>query len=244
MGMNIEKLIDEITDQVYARIQADTAFAVSGDAACLENLASQADLMIADPADGEIRILQLCGDAAELGFGAVCVNSSYTGTAAGALKGTGVKVCTLAGYPSGAASLTAKAAETLEAVRSGAEEIELVVNPGAVRSHDWRAVRDEISAAVRVASGRAKVKAVIGTADLTPEELVKAAVAAEVAGSAMVVIQAEPEGCEAAAGALALVKQAVGPETGIKICGITDVRSAAQLLSAGACRIGICKKEK
>ena len=242
MGMNIEKLIDEITDQVYARLQADTAFAVSGDAACLQDLAPQADFLI-DGAD-EAQVRKICADAAEICACAVCVNSSCTGTAAEALKGTGVKVCTLVGHPSGAASLAVKASEALEAVRSGAGEIELIVNSGSVAAGDWRAVRDEIGAVVKVASGRAVVKVVVGTPSQSAEKLVKTAVTAEIAGACMVVIRADSDGCEAAEEALALVRQAVGPETSVKVCGISDVRLAAKLLSAGACRIGICKKEK
>ena len=242
--MNIEKLIDEITDQVYGRLQSDTAFAVPETGTTLRDLAPQTDLMITDPTVCEQQVRKICGEAETLGVHAVCVNSCYTETAVRAMRGTGVKVCTLVGFPTGASSATAKAAEALEAVRSGASEIEAVVNFGAVRSGDWRGLRDEIAGIVKVAGDRATVKVIIGTRILSEEEIVKTAVTAKIAGAGMIVTSAGTSGPAPTAELVELVRQAVGPETGIKVSGITDVRTAAALLSAGACRVGICEKEK
>ncbi len=244
MAMNIDKLIDEITDQVYGRLYSDTAFAVRDHRVELKDIAPQTDLMITDPTACAEQVRKVCTDAAELGVSAVCVASCHTAAAAEALNGSGVKVCTLVGFPTGQASATAKAAEALEAVREGASEIEMVVNFGAVKSGDWKAVRDEIAMVVRVAEGRAAVKVIIGTRLLTEEEIVKASVTAKIAGACMIVNSSGPTGPAPSAELVGLVRQAVGPETGIKVSGITDVPTAAEMLAAGACRVGICKKEK
>ena len=120
---------------------------------------------------GEKKIANLCSEARSFGFYAVCINGAYTRYAKELLAGSGVLVCTVAGFPLGAGTSAAKAYEAGDAVRNGAAEVDMVINVGALRDKRCDLVRDDIRAVVE-ASRPALVKVILETGYLTDEEIV------------------------------------------------------------------------
>ena len=118
-------------------------------------------------------IIKLCEEAAAHKFAAVCVPPCYVGLAANQLRGTGVNVATVIGFPLGSSTTAVKVAETKDAVENKADEIDMVINVGAIKSGMWDAVTADIRAVVE-AAGDAKVKVIIETSQLTDEEKVRA----------------------------------------------------------------------
>ena len=132
--------------------------------------AKMIDHTLLKPEASETQIKKLCEEAREYGFHSVCVNSCYVSYCTGLLKDSDVKVCTVIGFPLGAASTAGKAAEAAAAVKDGAEELDMVINVGMIKSGDWDYVRRDIEAVVRAAGKAAIVKVILETCLLTDEE--------------------------------------------------------------------------
>ena len=115
-------------------------------------------------------ITDLCAEARMYSFASVCVNPTWVKTAAAALEGSPVKVCTVIGFPLGASTSEVKAFETENAIQNGAEEIDMVINIGALRDGDDETVKQDIAAVVQAAEGKAIVKVIIETSLLTDTE--------------------------------------------------------------------------
>ena len=115
-------------------------------------------------------ITDLCAEARMYSFASVCVNPTWVKTAAAALEGSPVKVCTVIGFPLGASTSEVKAFETENAIQNGAEEIDMVINIGALRGGDDETVKHDIAAVVQAAEGKAIVKVIIETSLLTDTE--------------------------------------------------------------------------
>ncbi len=183
-------------------------------------------------------IVQLCKEALEYDFYSVCINPSYVQTAVNELKGSVVKVCTVIGFPLGAASTAAKAFETAEAVGAGAEEVDMVINIGFLKSGDNRYVFDDISAVVRAAKGNL-VKVIIETGLLSIEEKVLTCRLIKEAGAGFVKTSTGFGPGGATIADVQLMREAVGPELGIKASGgIRTAQAAGKMIEAGATRIG------
>ena len=120
------------------------------------------------------KIEKLCEEAKEYGFASVCVNPAWVPLAAELLKGSEVKVCTVIGFPLGATTPEVKRFETENAIQNGAQEVDMVINIGALKSGDDELVKKDIQAVVEAAKGKALVKVIIETCLLTEEEKVKA----------------------------------------------------------------------
>ncbi|MEA4965591.1 MAG: deoxyribose-phosphate aldolase [Oscillospiraceae bacterium] len=193
-------------------------------------------LLKPDATAGEIR--QLCREAKEYGFASVCVNPCRAALAAGALAGSQVGTCCVVGFPLGAATTETKAAEAAEAVRSGAQEIDMVMNLGAAKDGDWTLVEADI-AAVKRACGPALLKVILETCLLTDGEKIRACLAAKAAGADFVKTSTGFSRGGAVAADVALMRKTVGPEMGVKAAGgIHTRREAEVMLEAGATRIG------
>jgi len=182
---------------------------------------------------------KLCAEAAEHHFAAVCVNPTWVGACVERLAGSGVAVATVVGFPLGATTSRAKAAEAREAVATGAGEIDMVVALGRLKSGDWGYVEDDIRAVVE-ASRPSIVKVIIESATLTPEEVVQASAIAKEAGARFVKTST---GFHAAGGAttdaVRLMRLAVGDDLGVKASGgVRDCATALAMVAAGANRIG------
>lgn len=183
-------------------------------------------------------VKKICDEAKEYGFMSVCVNSYYTSYAAQLLKGTDVKVCTVVGFPLGQMSSRAKAAEASFAVEDGAEEIDMVINIGALKDRLYDVVLSDIRE-VRKACGSALLKVIIETCLLDDEEKVKACELAKEAGADFVKTSTGFSTAGAKAEDVALMRRTVGEAMGVKASGgIRDKETAREMVKAGANRLG------
>ena len=192
-------------------------------------------------------VTKICEEAKEYGFMSVCVNSFYTEFAAKLLKDSDVKVCTVVGFPLGQMSTKAKAAETELAVADGADEIDMVINVGALKDKDYDIVLNDIKE-VKKACGQALLKVIIETCLLTDEEKVKACELAKEATADFVKTSTGFSTHGATPEDVALMRKTVGDGMGVKASGgIRDKETAEEMVKAGANRLGtsatiaICK---
>ncbi len=192
-------------------------------------------------------VKRVCDEAKEYGFMSVCVNGYYTAYVAGMLAGTGVKTCTVIGFPLGQMSTRAKAAEAAIALEDGAEEIDMVINVGALKDRLYDVVLADILA-VKKACGPACLKVIIETCLLTDGEKVKACQLAKEAGADFVKTSTGFSTGGATAADVALMRETVGEGMGVKASGgIRDKETALAMMQAGADRLGcsasveICK---
>ena len=181
---------------------------------------------------------KLCAEAAQYKFASVCVNPANVAFCVRALRGAGVAVCTVVGFPLGATTGAAKAFEAREAVRSGASEIDMVINIGALKSGDYATVLDDIGKVV-AASKPAIVKVILETGELNREEKVIACALSKVAGAHFVKTSTGFGPGGATAEDVALMKAVVGEELEVKASGgVRDAASVDAMIAAGATRIG------
>ena len=198
------------------------------------------DHTLLKPDASQDQIAQLCYEARANHFASVCVNPTHVRLCAQLLKDSDVKVCTVVGFPLGATPATVKAYETQQAIRDGATEIDMVINIGAVKSRDYRAVNEDIAAVTRAAhAGNALVKVIIETALLTDEEKVIACQLAKAAGADFVKTSTGFGPGGATVADIALMRRVVGAEMGVKASGgVRDYADAQAMINAGATRIG------
>ena len=185
------------------------------------------------------RIAELCDEARRFGFYAVCVNGGHTRRAAELLAGSGVFVCTVAGFPLGAGTSPAKAFEAADAVRNGAAEVDMVINVGALLDGRFDFVRDDIRAVVEAARP-ALIKVILETCYLTDEEIVSGCRLSVEAGAGFVKTSTGfgPRG--ALAEQVELMRRTVGPAVGVKAAGgIRTLDDARRMIRAGASRLGM-----
>ncbi len=181
---------------------------------------------------------KLCDEAKNFCFASVCVNPSYVALAAQLLRGSGVKVCTVVGFPLGSTTPTVKAIEARDAIANGADEIDMVINIGALKSGNDVVVYDDIKA-VRDATRGKVLKVILETSLLSNEEKVRACVAAKKAGADFVKTSTGFGGGGATVEDIKLMRETVGPLMGVKASGgIRDAKIAADMLAAGATRLG------
>ena len=204
-----------------------------------KNVAGMIDHTLLKADATEAQIAKLCQEAKEHGFASVCVNPGYVPEAAEALKGTDVRVCTVIGFPLGATSSEAKAAETADAIAKGAAEVDMVVNVGRIKSGNWDYVRSDIAAVVNAARGRALTKVIIETCLLTDDEKRKVCEIAKEAGADFVKTSTGFSTGGATVSDITLMRKTVGPDMGVKASGgIHNTQEAIALIEAGASRIG------
>lgn len=185
-------------------------------------------------------VLKVCAEAKKFGFASVCVNGYWVPLVAAELAGTAVKVCTVVGFPLGAVPTEIKRAETEAAVRCGAQEIDMVINVGALKSGDHDAVKLDIRAVVEEAhQGGAIVKVILETALLNDNEKAMASTLAKLAGAEFVKTSTGFSTAGATAHDVALMRTIVGPEIGVKASGgIRTLDDLKTMAAAGATRIG------
>ncbi|MGD8818188.1 MAG: deoxyribose-phosphate aldolase [Acidobacteriota bacterium] len=198
------------------------------------------DHTVLKPQATEADIVRICREAIDYGFASVCVNPYYVMLVADMLRGSGVLTCTVVGFPLGANMPETKAAEATRAVRDGAQEIDMVINVGALKSarYDW--VRHDIEQVVAAAhAGGATVKVILETALLTDEEKIIACEIARDAGGEFVKTSTGFGPGGATTDDVALMRRVVGPAMGVKASGGIGTRQdAAAMIAAGATRIG------
>lgn len=181
---------------------------------------------------------KVCREAVEYGFMSVCVNSFYTSFVREQLKGSGVKVCTVVGFPLGQMSTRAKAAETEIAVEDGADEIDMVINVGALKDRDYETVREDIRQVKKACKG-ALLKVIIETCLLTQDEKRKACELSKEAGADFVKTSTGFSTGGATPEDVSLMRSVVGDSMGVKASGgIRDRQTAEKMREAGASRLG------
>ncbi len=205
----------------------------------MENINTMIDhtLLKADASREEIE--SLCKEAREHKFATVCVNPSRIEDCIKLLKDSGVKVATVVGFPLGATSKEVKAFESQEAINKGAEEIDMVINIGALKDGDFNLVKEDIEGVVAVARGKALVKVIIETALLSKEEKIKACELTMAAGADYVKTSTGFSSGGASLEDVELMKSIVGDKVKIKASGgIRDYKTAKAMIEAGASRLG------
>jgi len=192
------------------------------------------------PEASQDQIAQLCFEARKHGFASVCVNPTHVRLCADLLKGSGVPVCTVIGFPLGATPTDVKVFEAQQAIRDGASELDMVINVGALKSRDYELVERDIASIARAChAGNAILKVIIEAALLTDEEKVVACQLAKVAGADFVKTSTGFGPGGATPEDVALMRRVVGPSIGVKAAGgIRTYADAQKMIAAGASRIG------
>jgi len=244
--VDMDRVIEQIEKRIRAELDLDALSELSGkkgprpEAAPADvPLAQMIDHTILKPDASRGQIEKLCQEAKEYQFCSVCVNPAYVKLAADLLAGSGVKVCTVIGFPLGAATPMVKALETRDAVANGAEEVDMVINIGALKSGDLPLVARDIAAVVEAAGERALTKVIIETCLLTDEEKITACLLAKYAGADFVKTSTGFSTGGATVEDIALMRRVVGPDMGVKASGgVRDRQAAMAMIQAGANRIG------
>ena len=213
---------------------------VLGETASARDWSGFIDHTLLKPEATEADIQRLCEEAAQYKFASVCVNPSWVRAASCHLRGTGVPVCTVIGFPLGANVADVKAYEARRAILDGAREVDMVLNVGALKSGDDCAAEADIRSVVEAAHEfGVLVKVIIETALLTDEEKVRACLAAKRAGADFVKTSTGFAKGGATVADVALMRQTVGAEMGVKASGgVKGIMDARAMLAAGATRIG------
>jgi deoxyribose-phosphate aldolase len=203
-------------------------------------IASLIDHTLLKPEATQDQIAQLCEEAKEYGFAAVCVNPTNVELAARLLKGSPVAVCIVVGFPLGATLSEVKAYEAQQAINHGAIEVDMVINIGALKSEDYELVERDIATVARTCHDNGAIcKVIIETALLTEEEKVTACQLAKKADADYVKTSTGFGPGGATVEDVALMRRVVGPSMGIKAAGgIRTLKTATEMIEAGATRIG------
>lgn len=204
-----------------------------------KELAKMIDHTLLKPEATYEQIVKLCKEALEYGFASVCINPCYVNAAYQLLKGSDVKVCTVVGFPLGAATSETKTFEAVQAVNRGASEIDMVINVGYLKSGNHDYVEEDIKTLVNKINGRALVKAIIETCLLNDEEKIIACKLAKKAGAHFVKTSTGFNMSGATSEDVALMYDAVSPNLKVKASGgIRTYEDAIKMINAGASRIG------
>lgn len=202
-------------------------------------LARMVDHTLLKPEATAADVAALCQEAGELGVYSVCLSPSFLPLATGLLA-PGILVCTVAGFPSGKHKPKVKSAEAALAVEQGADEVDMVIDVGAVRAGEWRFTAKEVKAVRRATEGRT-MKVILETAALSDDQVVRACIICKEAGADFVKTSTgfHPAG-GASAHAISLMSQTVGSTMGVKASGgIRTAAAALELIAAGATRLGL-----
>jgi len=257
--MDREKLIEAVTQEVLTaltmrydvcespeavrNVVANGADRVSfhGDAADVPiDLARYIDHTLLKPEANAEDIDELCAEAREYKFASVCINPTWVRRAANSLRGSGVVTCTVIGFPLGATTTAIKAMEARRALREGAREVDMVLNVGALKSGDYDQVREDIAQVAEAAhevGGLCKV--ILETALLTDEEKVVASALAKEAKADFVKTSTGFGSGGATVYDVALMRETVGPDMGVKASGgVRTLEDVEDMIAAGATRIG------
>jgi deoxyribose-phosphate aldolase len=231
----LKRVVEEITRQVLALLQEDQEASEKRG-----GLASLIDHTLLKPDATRDQIAQLCNEARQHGFASVCINPVNVKLGAKLLKGSGVPVCTVVGFPLGANSTDVKVFEAQKAILDGATEVDMVINVGALRSKDYELVKRDVGSVARAChASHAILKVIIEAALLTDEEKEIACQLTMAAGADFVKTSTGFGPGGATVEDVALMRRVVGPALGVKAAGgIRTYADAQKMIEAGASRIG------
>jgi len=250
-GLNIPDLVCPGCTQRCAQtcaVKTKHIVAAGADRISVSDKATRVDSKVAASIDHTILrpdatradVTKLCAEARQYHFASVCVNPYWVPLVAEQLKGSPVKVCTVVGFPLGATTTAIKVAETEGAIRVGAEEIDMVINVGALKSGDYDTVKLDIQSVVEASHrGGAIVKVIIETALLDDNQKAMACTFAKMAGADFVKTSTGFASSGATVHDVALMRMIVGPTMGVKASGgIRTLDDLQKMAAAGATRIG------
>ena len=184
-------------------------------------------------------VAKLIEEAKAYHFASVCVSPIWVSYVSEALRDTGIKTCTVIGFPQGATPSVVKAFETKQAVADGADEVDMVIAVGRLKDSDDAYVKADIEAVVQAAGGKALTKVIIETCLLTDEEKRRACLLAKEAGADFVKTSTGFAAGGATAADVRLMRECVGETMGVKAAGGIRSRADAEaMLAAGATRLG------
>lgn len=238
--MNIDQIVREVCSQLGEPGNAAPTGGQKGgyDA----SYAQYMDHTVLKPATTKATLKKFCDEAREYRFASVCVNPANIAYVAQQLKGSGVKACSVVGFPLGASTTFIKTAEAVEAIKNGAQEIDMVINIGALKDKDYEYVYADIKSVVDASHPAALVKVIIETSALTDEEKVVASELSKRAGADFVKTSTGFGEGGATVEDVRLMKQTVGDACKIKAStGIDNREVCDQMLAAGAVRMGTSK---
>jgi len=248
--MENKDLIDKITKEVLNRLnekmnqqesgkEGTSAKEVAKPAISAAELARYIDHTLLKPGSVKSQFEQVCNEAIKYNFYSVCVNSGWVEFVAKRLRGSGVKVCSVIGFPLGEMETRSKAFEARNAIENGANELDMVINIGALKSRNLKLVEEDIRAIKRACRSNTILKVIIETSLLTEEEKVLACEIAKKADADFVKTSTGFSTAGATVADIALMRRVVGPTMGVKASGgITDYNKAVALIQAGANRLG------
>ncbi len=250
--MDIEKIVREITCEVLKEVQAGGAAACPAAAQpapagskgpCYDpSYAQYMDHTVLKPDTVRSTVKRFCDEAREWKFASVCINPTHVKYVAAQLAGSGVKTCCVIGFPLGANTPFIKAVEAMEAVKNGADEVDMVINVGALKDKDYDLVFEDIKGVVDAAHPKAIVKVIIETCLLNDEEKVRACELARRAGADFVKTSTGFGSGGATVEDVRLMKRTVGDAMRVKAStGINDRKVCDAMLAAGAVRMGTSK---
>jgi deoxyribose-phosphate aldolase len=228
---------DRLREVIAAGAERLGLHAVGG---ATSGVAAMIDHTLLKPDATRTEIEVLCREAAEYTFASVCVNPTWVGTCARLLHGSGVKVCSVVGFPLGATTADTKHFETRRAIFDGAREIDMVINVGALKSGDVRLVERDIEAVTAPCREAGVVsKVIIEAALLSDEEKITACTLAKAAAADFVKTSTGFGPGGATAADVALMRRVVGADMGVKAAGgVRDLEGLKAMVAAGATRIG------
>lgn len=202
-------------------------------------LAKYIDHTLLKPEATENQIIKICEEAKEHNFASVCVNAYYASLVSKELKGTDIKTCVVVGFPLGATTKEVKAFEASQAIENGAEEVDMVINIGALKDKKYDVVKEDIKAVVEVAKGKALVKVILENCLLTKEEIVKACELSKEAEADFVKTSTGFSKSGANVKDIKLMRKTVGAHMGVKASGgVRTTEDTEAVIKAGASRIG------
>lgn len=205
----------------------------------MESIENYIDHTLLKPEATDLQIQKICFEARDHHFKAVCINPTWVKYASHILSKTDVNVCTVIGFPLGANTSEVKAYEAKQAVSEGADEVDMVVNIGAVKSEDYSLVYQDIKAVVDAVKGKAIVKVIIETSLLNDNEKSRTCEAAKRAGADFVKTSTGFSTGGATIEDVKLMRRTVGPDMGVKASGgVRSMEDAKAMIEAGATRIG------
>lgn len=211
----------------------------------MKNIEKYIDHTLLKPDATREMIENLCNEALEYGFYSVCINSYYVNLCKQLLANTDVKICSVVGFPLGAMNYEAKSFEAKCAVENGAEEIDMVINIGALKDKEYDAVLNDIVSVVNVIKDKALLKVIIETCLLTDDEKIKACQLAVEAGADFVKTSTGFSSGGATVSDIKLMKDAVNGKCKIKASGgIRSLVDLENMISAGADRVGASSSVK
>ena len=217
-----------------ARVGATMGYCPASD-----GLAALIDHTMLKPDATREEIEQLCHEARQFCFASVCVNPNWVPLCASVLRGSGVKVCTVIGFPFGAHLPDVKAYEARRAVEQGADEVDMVINIGALKSKDYALVEQDMRGVAQAVGKNTVVKVILETALLSRDEKIMGSSLAKAAGADFVKTSTGFAGGGATVEDVRLMRETVGPEIGVKASGgIRTPEDVKKMVEAGATRIG------